>query len=272
MKSFLKNLILFILVAALAIQIIPVLLLFRDTYQRIVAGNEIYLSIRKSKQKHKFHKLLLGDSVARQLFPNNSDNDTLNSLACNQSIGMVGQYILLNNYIQAKNDIDTVYMVFSPFSFINNLDQVYTYHYFIKPFYNSEYHDLFTTTVHNQIHKIPFTSISHVPLIFVSNWAPDFNSTDSNVFTLLSPISVEYLFKIKKLSEQYHFTLVFIPPPLSIQSKYTVAKMLQNEIIPTGLSSEFNNYFNRIEYFDDSCFSDGHHLKDPSKYIVSMKK
>jgi hypothetical protein len=47
--------------------------------------------------------VLLGDSVATMLFDHYNDNDSNYSLACNQSITMVGQYILQKNYSDSGN-------------------------------------------------------------------------------------------------------------------------------------------------------------------------
>jgi len=232
----------------------------------MVVGREIYHSIKKSKQKNKSKKLLLGDSVGNQLFNNETNNDTINSLACNQSIGMVGQFILLNNYLKAGNHLDTLYMVFTVSSFGNNLNQVYTYHYFVKPFYTSEYKDLFTNTVVHQIKKIPFVSISRVPLILASDWAPHIKPSDKQEYTFLSPISIEYLDKIKALSVQYNFKIIVLPTPTSLNKKKLIDGINKKEIVDNNLESEFGQYFQNIIYLNDTSFFDGTHLKDPEKY------
>lgn len=251
---------------ALILQVRPLYLLYKDRYKETVAGNEIYYSIAKSKQKKKSKKILLGDSVGKQLFDNKTNNDSLNSLACNQSIAMVGHYLLLNNYLNAGNEIDTVYMLFSPFTFKNNLDQIYTYHYFLKPMYIDEYKPLFTETVNKQIEKIPYARFCRFPMILTSDWAPDFKSKDSVTYTLLSPISIEYLTKIKELSIQHHFKLIMLPPPASMSKKPLIEKMDQQEIVKNNLSDVFGNYFKNFVYYEDAKFFDGTHVKNPELY------
>ena len=184
-------------------------------------------------------------------------------MACNQSISMAGQFFLINNYINSGNEVDTVYLLYSPFSFRNNLDQVYTYHYFLKPFYTAEYIPLFTETVKKQIQKVPYYNFCRNPLILTSNWAPDFLSKDSVDFTFLSPVSIEYLQKIKELSIKHHFKLIIVPPPASLSKKPLIEKMNKNEIIQTSLVEEFENYFNNFIYLDDKSFTDGVHLIKP---------
>lgn len=227
----------------------------------MVAGEEIYYSIMKSKQKKKAKKILLGDSVANQLFRNSMNNGSLNSLACNQSISMAGHFILLNNYLNAGNKVDTVVLFFRPFSFQNNLDQEYTYHYFLKPFYIDEYKSTFTKKVTEQVKKIPYFQFSRLSYILTTNWAPNFISTDTNRFTFLSPISIDYLIKIKELSAQKNFKLVILSTPITLSKKPNIEKMDKNEISNTHLDVEFKNYFNSILYLNDSLFSDSIHLK-----------
>lgn len=251
----------------------PIYLLLNDRYKLVVAGKEIYLSILKSKQKKKVKKIVIGDSVANQLFPNTTNNDTINSLACNQAISLVGHYILLRNYLNAGNKLDTVYLIFNPFSFRNNLDQVFTYHYFLKPFFNNEYKPLFTSLVFNQVNKIPYNFICREPYILTSNWAPDIVTQDKNSYTFLSQISIEYLQKIKKLSIENNFQLIILPVPTSLKYKATIEKMNMNEAINNNLANEFKKYFNQIIYLEDTLFEDGTHLKNPlfySKYYKNI--
>lgn len=266
MKKFIIKISIFILPIVIAAYSQHLYLFYSHKYYYKAVDPEIYYSITKSNQKSKTKKLLIGDSVCNQLFSNITHNDSINSLACNQAISMVGHFILLNNYLLAGNQLDTVYMIFTPYSFLNNLDQLYTYHYFLKPFYNKEYRPLFTKTVINQIHKIPFYFICRDPIILTSNWAPTFKSKEDVNYTFLSPISVEYLAKIKELSIKYNFRLIILPTPTKISNKIYIEKINRNEIIGTGLDNEFKNYFKNIIYVNDTNFTDNVHLKDKNKY------
>ena len=163
MKKFIKLTAIFLFLTIPITNIIPLVMIWTGSYKYTVAGNEIYYSIFKSKQKKKFKKLLIGDSVANQLFSNKKNYTKINSLCCNQAISLTGHYILINNYLSAGNIIDTVYMIFSPSSFQNNLNQIYTYHYFLKPFYTNDYKNLYTKTVNNKIKKLPFYYLSIYP-------------------------------------------------------------------------------------------------------------
>ena len=271
MKIFIKKIILFLLLIVVFIETISGILAFTNLYLIGYPGSEIYDVINKSKKKNKSKILLIGDSVGNQLFSNKTNKDGINSLACNQAIGLIGQYFLLNNYLRAGNKIDKVFMLFTPFSFKNNLDQVYTYHYFLKPFYTSEYDSLFTETVKEQIEKIPYHQFSRIPHIFVTSWAPEFSSTDQIDYTFLSPISIEYLIKIKELSIKYNFELTILPTPTSIQKKDLIDRIDTDEFAKANLDQEFKDFFNKIIYLDSTNFSDGMHLIHPEIYTKKYR-
>jgi hypothetical protein len=145
---------------------------------------------------------------------------------------------------------------------MNNLDEVYTYHYFLKPFYIKEYYPLFTVTVKEQVHKIPYYFVCREPNILTSNWAPNFKSKDVIDYTFLSPVSVEYLSKMKELSIKNNFRLIILPTPTRVSNKIFIEKINRNEIVKTGLKNEFDSYFEKLIFINDTNFSDNVHLKN----------
>jgi hypothetical protein len=275
MKYFLIKLIRFALLCVVFIELASALLLYTKAFVLIYyPGKEVYNSIDKSREKSKVRKLLIGDSVGNQLFSNEEDHGDINSIATNQAISFAGQYFLVNDYLKSGNKIDTLFMVFVPWSFKNNLDQIYTYHYFLKPFNNSNYSPLFTETLKNQINKIEYNSFSQVPHIKITSWAPEYTPTDPLNFTFISPISVEYLDKIKSLSLKHNFDIIIIPPPISNERIALVKTFNRDEITKTTLSKELNDYFDKITYIDSTKFLDGTHLINPLDYkkgIISDK-
>lgn len=235
-------------------------------YKKTIYGNEIYCAIEKSKKKTKYRKLILGDSTANQFYNCKEDDpDSAYSLSCNQAIGMVGQYILLNNYLNAGNRPDTVYLVFTPFSFWDNLDQVYTYHYFLKPFYYDENKPFMTKTVIEQVKKIPKYWACHIPFIQTTAWAPDFHE-EKRDYSFLSPISKEYLTKIDSLSRTHHFELAFVPTLVARQWQDSVSHFNRREFARCRFEDKLNTYLDEIKFLDDSCFVDDVHLAYPNVY------
>lgn len=273
MKPFLCKLALFLCISLLAWHLKALYLIGQDRYKKLVAGSEIYVSIQKSKKKNKSKKILIGDSVAKQLFNNYTNNNGLNSLACNQAISMAGHYFLLKNYLEAGNTPDTVFLMYGLPAFRNNLDQVFTYHYFLKPFYTDEYKAWFTQTVNNQIKKIPYYWASQLPESLTCNWAPDFTNRDEKDTTmLLSSVSLEYLLKIKELSGKYHFKCLILPDPVAESTRQANNKLNRTQIATYNLTEEFSIYFEKMIYLNDNLFLDGIHLKNPAPTRTYYKK
>lgn len=244
----------------------PLYLLIGDKYKQTVAGHETYLSIQKSKQKSKSKILIIGDSVGKQLFDNEKKSDSINSLACNQAIGVIGQYLLLDNYIKTGNRPKIVYMVYSPSSFKNNLDQVFTYHYFLKPFFQKEYLGEFSRTAFRQIDKIPYLELCHEPYVLTSNWAPNYKNKDSIGYNFISPITREYLSRIKDLCVSHHIDFYIIPVPTRESNKTKVKSFDKREYSSCNFRKDLTVYLNDVIYLKDSCFIDGLHLKHPYLY------
>jgi hypothetical protein len=251
--------------------IAPLIMLLNDKYKKSVDGSEIYHSIRKSKTRNSSKKLIIGDSVGKQLFDNYKFTYPINSLACNQSIGMIGQYILLDNYLNNGNKVDSVFLILNPFSFNNNLDQVYTYHYFLKPFYNKENLNRFSNLALSQISQIPYSAFCNYPPILTSNWAPKFQSIDKSKYPFLSPISIEYLGKIRDLAVIHKFKLVLIPTPISYEAKKHIKSFKLDQIDDKILNTLLGQYLNKVIYLDKAKFIDGVHLKHPDFYTELYK-
>jgi hypothetical protein len=272
MKRFVFESVLFLLILFFIPTIETVYLLINDNYKETVAGKEVYHSIYKSSLKNDSKKILIGDSVGNQLFMNTEYNDTINSLACNQAIGLVGQYLLLNKYLEQGNKVEEVFLIYRPFSFSNNLDQKFTYHYFLKPFYTKEFLPLLNSTVRDQINKIPKVNLCQLPYVVTSNWAPSLKVVKEKEKTFLSPISIDYLKKIKELSFKFKFKLKILPAPMIDTSKIIIEQMDKSEISENNFDKEFKNYFESIIYLPENKFLDKVHLKEPIIYTNYYKQ
>lgn len=241
-----------------------------DRYKKEVHGHEVYSSIEKSKKRTKIKKLIIGDSTANQLYNTESDTTSgIYTLACNQAIGVVGHFILLTNYLTAGNRPDDVYLIYNPLGYWDNLDQVYTYHYFLKPFYKKEYMQFFSEEVNRQIHKIPYHFVCQFPPILTSSWSPEIKE-GKRPYTFLSPISKEYLEKIDSLCKDYKIRLHFVSPFMSEYWRDTISHFNLTEIEGQGYTHGLSTYLNDIIYVNDSCFSDHLHLKEHN--LTNFKK
>ncbi|HAW52533.1 MAG TPA: hypothetical protein DCX54_09445 [Flavobacteriales bacterium] len=266
MKRFLLNALVFALPLIIISYIKPLHDLYTESYKRGNVGDEIYHSIKKSKRKTKSKKVFIGDSTGQQFFPNKEENESLYSLACNQAIGVTGHFLLLNNYFLAGNNADTVFVFFTPYCFKNNLDQIYTYHYFLKPFYTDEYKPYLSERVMDQVKKIPFYFLCQEPHILTSEWAPNFSSKDKISASFLSDLSVEYVQKIKTLCAEHNAELIFISPPMRDAQRSEIEAVNKEEFENLNLQDEFKSYFNSMIFLNDTNFRDDFHLKRPEEF------
>ena len=245
-------------------------LLMDDRYKESIYGNEVYKAIEKSKKRNKARKLFLGDSTANQFYNcKKEDSPNTYSLTCTQAIGMVGQYILLHNYLNAGNRPDSVFLIYTPFSFWDNLDQIYTYHYFLKPFFYDEYKPLMTQIVMEQVRKIPKYWACHFPFIQTTGWAPEIKPQERN-YTFLSPISSDYLEKIDSLSKEYCFNLEIVPTFVAKHWEHEISLFNRDEFVNHECCAKLTQYLHNISFLPDTCFIDEVHLKHPELYKHRM--
>ena len=240
-------------------------------YLPCFGGGEVYRAILKSKKKVSFRKLLIGDSTAGQFFDNRNEDEDYYSLACNQAVSICGQFFLLDNFLKAGNRPEEVYMLFTPESFNDNVNQTITYHYFLKPFYREEYKPQMTGNVINQVRQIPFHEFSQLPFIISPAWAPDYVS-DRRTDTFLSPVSIDYLTKIDSLRSEYDFKLYLVPAFISESRRERISNYKTDGIKDSEIARSLTTYLENAEYLPDNCFKDDIHLQNPDDYKDMMLK
>ena len=105
--------------------------------QRQVAF-EVYDAVDRAGVNEGYTGLVLGDSVARQVFqPKYQDeSDDICYLATNQAVTTVGNFMLLERFIENNPQLEDVYYVARPDSIMGNVNFIYTYSYFVTPLYN----------------------------------------------------------------------------------------------------------------------------------------
>ena len=235
----------------------------------LLPGTEVYFAIQKSNRNLNSDVLILGDSVAHQLYEPEKHNEHYESLACNQAISLAGQYILLENYLKNNTHTKNVYLIYHPISFANRLDQRFTFNYFLKPFYKSCYLKFITPRTIDIISKmryikyldIPIVRYTNVPLVIES--AQNEEGANQEWYTL-SDLSIEYLHKIKALAIKHKLKLMVISPFLDKKYNGYSSEDFTEAVNNNGLNDIFEGYFN-FKYLDSSNFNDHIHYSNPGK-------
>jgi len=273
MARFVIELIVFAILTATVSFIRPLYLVSTDGHFDILNGSEIYHSIRKSRGSFAPSTLILGDSVGYQLYPNIEMSSDFESLACNQGVSMVGHYIFAVEAGQRNPQIDRVILILHPHSLRNNLDQGYTFHYFLKPFYNKRYLPYFSDLALAQARKVPYSKLIALPQIVTSNWtatthvdAPDRNSG------LLSPISKQYLIKLIDWAEERQIELSIQSPHVNRDYQAEIERLSEFDRKEQELQPWLDLYFDSIAYLPSDAFVDAVHYALPTNFQTEYRE
>jgi hypothetical protein len=226
MKRFLIRAILFLslLITLLVAMELSIARANHKTHGQFRIGAEVYRAIETAQTPHpELTTLYLGDSVAHQLFPVHTEpSPKLLYLSTNQAISVAGQYCLLQKVIETSPHLRHVYLFYTPRSWSNDLDQIFTHDYFCGYFHSPALvweiwqlkHDTQLTESHfarlilpNIMAENSYLNRSqsnyNVPLVKV-------DSADAHPF---SQTSRRFLSKMKALCERRQITLAVLPCP-----------------------------------------------------------
>lgn len=238
--------------------------LFRESWS---SARAVYAAVRKSGDPvNPSSTIVLGDSVANQFFPVHQDPPGYHSLTCNQAISMAGVFALLDRLSTANRlDGGKALLLFRPDSLSNDLDQPYTFQYFVIPFYFGLGPAGFSPTVRARVEAIPMFWMAWVPAVRISMWSPAMATVPSPTRRplVLSPISVEYLKRLQDLAAARRVSLRFRAPPLPASERSRDLSKVREQVASAGLETLFEGYFDHLNYLPDDLFSDGVHLKSP---------
>jgi len=238
-------------------------------------GPEVYIAITNSNKKTNDSTIILGDSVAHQIFKSfDSIKDNFYDLTTNQAVSMAGQYILIMNIINNNKNIKEIYLVYHPRSFSNNLYQIWTFDYFVKPFLTIKNKKYFSQLVLEKLNKLKIYKIAIMPIIKI---IPNFPSLDYSKFSedsnknlsFLSDISIEYLKKIKIECQKNNINFKVISCPIK-KSSIDNYDLLKKQIHENNLEDIFQDFFKKMQFYDDSNFMDPFHFK--KDYIIKNRE
>jgi hypothetical protein len=106
-----------------------------------IIGADVYgVTWRAHRRTPEVRTILLGDSVARQLFPPGREPKELGGryrlLTSNQAISMAGQYFLLQDALRSSPGTTDVYLLYFPGSLTNDLGPELSHDYFCGYFHS----------------------------------------------------------------------------------------------------------------------------------------
>jgi len=229
----------------------------------------VYEALNRSRTDIGSDTLILGGSVARQIFKPNRGK---NHLATIGSVYFAGNYILVQNVVENNPGLTCILYVIHPGGIRYDFDRVKTYSGFVKPFYTFKNIKYFDKEVITKIarHPLALLSIFNFFKLLPLN---DFNYQGRNSQSQfeLSDFSINYLKKISDFCKEKHIQLIFISPPLSTNYKNrSEINILKNAIKKNNLEPIFKGYFENMIFLPDSCFKDDVHLKNT--FLIPIRK
>ena len=257
----------FLPVLFLCVSVKPYYLLKDGQYQDHPKHRWVYNAIEKSQAKNTGAKLLLiGDSVGHQFFNGFHDHGEIYSLTTTGAIDIVGQYVLLSEFLK-NNHPETVVIMNTGFR--GNLNAPQVFHHFLKPFNKEEFQPYFTERARKRIKAIPYYFLSQVPHFLTTTWGPKIPFVPDTTNMCISPLTIEYLKKMESLTKEKGIDLVVIPPPLNKIRKKTLQKFMKPEIEEFGLEGLFRYYFDNLQFKNSKQFQDNIHLHH--KFVKKYK-
>jgi len=229
--------------------------------------------IKKASTPSKASVAIIGDSCGSQLFPEEQMQETLttssaqtcNLLSCAAST-MAGHYIIAKRALMYNKNLKYIIITCSPISIGIKFEQLLIFQNFIKPFFSFENLGDISKSIFIKMGRRPLSYLLVFPAVKIASCYDDIKFGDDlgYPYYTLSDIALEYLIKIKALSERYNVKVIIIPTPAG--KEHLLAsnnwQAMRKQIKENNLDSLFINYFENIIYIDSENFRDEVHLQD----------
>lgn len=226
---------------------------------RLIRWRAIADVIDKSRREIPGTVVVLGDSVANQLFPSGA---TANSLTINGAVLNCGQYILAYNVLTRNPQIKHLVLMVNPTAIGYGFERRWTYSSFLKPFYTPANIKHFSNLVWSKMNSRPLSYLTILPLVKVVRCFPDIRfpprKREAGSFT---DISLEYLLKLERLAKARRVQLILLCPPLRASRKSILIEKSRAAVDKNGMNSLFRAYFERLVFVEDKHFKDRAHMK-----------
>lgn len=223
-------------------------------------------------------KLILGDSVCNQMFNHLQEyNDDYCIVGNNRGLTMVGQYLLLNEFLKAHKNVTDVYVIVGLDALESKIDITYGYQYVVVPFTRigalnnleketiDEMSDLFGAwALQPKVAEIIGDSnpARKLYLNYLKEKYGEETPTHAE-YGKLSDTTILYLTKMYEMCEAENIALHLLPDPLADNElRHEQKQLLQAEFERTGLDKYFPDYFSMIHFYPEKQFVDGVHFGD----------
>ncbi len=237
---------------------------------------EVYDAIDRAGVNKGYTGLILGDSVGRQIFsPKYQDeSDDICYLATNQAIMAVGNFILLERFIENNPQLEDVYYVARPDSIMGNPSFVYTYSYFVTPLYNESMWQYLEPETREEIETIygRFCARREFPKWLLAKYPKLLDVYQNSCRNILQfrrwigdagemDMAALYLEKMKAVCDEKNINFHLLSAPLPESYQYPFEEM-KNRLDFEGEEELLDEFMDSIIYVKEDEFVDGVHMSD----------
>lgn len=239
-------------------------------YIENTAVKEILPAIDSVSKKDAKTKLIIGDSVCFRLFDwYREENPEYCIAPTNRGVGMSGQYILAEVFLENHPEATDVYLVITTNTLITGYETIHGYQYAVQPFLERGHlHRLDEETLDEMRSTYGAFVTNDKMLHFVDN-SPVLKKAYFNVLNeyfaknvkMEIPHVVEnYIVKMHDLCEEKGVTMHLLPSPIpDSQERKDLEVQLEKLYEETEIYPLFPSYYENLTYYPAEYFSDGIH-------------
>jgi hypothetical protein len=235
--------------------------------------SDVAPAIASVQEESQAGKLIIGDSVCRQLFSDLQEQNPAYCIAGTYcTVGLTGQYMLANEFLKSHPDATDIYLVMRPQSLAEQLGSQKTYMYAVAPFVIADAVDALDDATQQEMRSLYWSYgmnrkaaslIVHSPMLAklylhkleTEHYAENFTQTG------VSAIAVQYLDKLAQLCEekQVKLHLLAVPLPDNEVSRYAVDNAVE-QTKGTSVEALVAELCSTVVYCDETLFLDGQHF------------
>lgn len=229
-------------------------------------------AISRLRAKPQAEKAILGDSVAGQLFASlNSENPEYCISNGNAAFLLIGQWVMLNAYLEDHPNAQEVFLVLRPTSLGERMNTHYSYQFVVVPFYNDEYSSLLLPSTIEEIKRLypevsrsaqfmAWFQKSYLLRYITLNFLLD--QTEYTAENAVSEEAGEYLEKMFELCEEKDVKLYVLACPMADTDENRMLEQnIREALEERGLLEKMPYYFDSLLYYPQELLSDGIHFK-----------
>ncbi|MCM1252776.1 MAG: hypothetical protein NC321_08135 [Clostridium sp.] len=237
---------------------------------------EVYDAADKAGVNDGYTGLVLGDSVARQIFQPKyqEESDDICYLATNQAVTTIGNFVLMERFLENNPQIEDVYYIARPDSIMGNPNFIYTYSYFVTPLYNELFLQYLEPETKAELENVygRFFVSREFPKWMLAKY-PKLLDIYQNGRRRIQQMKRKadggeemdmaaiYLGKMKAVCDEKNIRFHLLAPPIPENYEYFLEEM-QDRLYFEGEEELLNRYMDSIIYVSEDELVDGVHMSD----------